>query len=461
MAGIGFHLQKLLKKDTYFSSFNAYFYSTLISSGPWILSILTLFSLGYFAPSTLDIFEMTYFRTLIIYISAFSLIVTGLFQYPVTRYVADRLYGNEDDALVPVFNAAAFCMLGIQAAAGFLFFLVAGGFTRTHVLALMVYLSLSLIWILMIFLTALRDYKAIAAAYVAGSAVTVITALFLGSRWGIDGYLTGYLAGHLVIAGLWTLRLFIEFPSRDLFDWAFLDFMKKNRILMFTGFFYSLALWIDKIVFWLSPQATVIAPNLRIFPFYESAGFAAFLTIIPAMSIFLVQVETDFYRRYRNFYTSINSKSPLDHLQQLREKINHALRTSLQTLILYQGLVTFLAIVFAPEILTALRMQWAQVPVFRVCVLGAFLHSLLLVTLLIILYFDLKTIALQVSFTFLILNAALTLITTFLPLPFLGYGYLMACWGSLIFAFSALDRKLKNLVFLTFAGQPVGGQTQE
>ncbi|TAN73700.1 MAG: hypothetical protein EPN14_09695, partial [Gallionella sp.] len=40
MAGIGFELRKLLKKQSYSGLLQAYVYAGIISSGPWILSII-------------------------------------------------------------------------------------------------------------------------------------------------------------------------------------------------------------------------------------------------------------------------------------------------------------------------------------------------------------------------------------------------------------------------------------
>ena len=42
MAGIGFELRKLLSKDSFTGLFQAYAYAGIISSGPWILSIIGL-----------------------------------------------------------------------------------------------------------------------------------------------------------------------------------------------------------------------------------------------------------------------------------------------------------------------------------------------------------------------------------------------------------------------------------
>ena len=58
MAGIGFELRKILSKDSYTSTMRAYLYAGLISSGPWVLLIISVMligvlSLGAVLPETL------------------------------------------------------------------------------------------------------------------------------------------------------------------------------------------------------------------------------------------------------------------------------------------------------------------------------------------------------------------------------------------------------------------------
>jgi len=101
------------------------------------------------------------------------------------------------------------------------------------------------------------------------------------------------------------------------------------------------------------------------------------------------------------------------------------------------------------------------VPVFRIAVLGAFLHSLLLVIIIVALYFDFKPLAMTVCLVFFLSNGLFTFLTTQLAVPFLGYGYLASCLVSLVFAYYALNSKLKRLEFLTFAPQPIGVHREE
>ena len=46
MAGIGFELRKILSRDSYTATLRAYLYAGLISSGPWVLSIVSVMLIG-------------------------------------------------------------------------------------------------------------------------------------------------------------------------------------------------------------------------------------------------------------------------------------------------------------------------------------------------------------------------------------------------------------------------------
>lgn len=62
MAGIGFNLQKILEGRTYGSTLKAFFFSTLIVAGPWLLSIITILALSAFYPSTMDILDRIFLK---------------------------------------------------------------------------------------------------------------------------------------------------------------------------------------------------------------------------------------------------------------------------------------------------------------------------------------------------------------------------------------------------------------
>ena len=461
MAGIGFNLQKILEGDTYLDSVKAHFYSALISSGPWIISILTLFSLTRLAPAGITLYEMMLFRAVIIYIFAFSLTVAGFFQLPVTRYLADKLYVHEHEALLPAFNTAVLMLLSIQTVIGVTAACFWEASMPMKILAVFIYLAISLLWLVMIFLTALRDYQAITLAFFTGGIVTVVCGFFLGERWGITGYFAGYLAGHLVTAVMLTARIYIEFESRRAWDWGLIPFMARNGVLVMIGLFYNLALWADKMAFWWSPRGVTVSSFFRVTPDYDAATFFAYLTMIPALSFFLIHLETDFYRRYRRYYLAIIDKSPLSVIRHNTQEMTKSLRRNLSFLVKYQGLICLLMIAFAQDIAAVLHLPWVQVPIFRITVLGAFLHSLLLISTIIVLYFDFRRLALFLVFLFMVLNGLFSAVTARMDLAWWGFGYLGACFLTLMAGFYGMDAKFRKLEYLTFAAQPVAAHREE
>jgi len=461
MAGIGFRLEKILEKDTYSSAIKAYFLSALIFSGPWLLSVITIFCLNYFSPKNIDIFELTFFRATVVYIFAFSLIFTGFLYLSLSRYLSDKLYMKEEDALVPVFNSSSLLVLVILTLSGVPFFAATDVPVLLKFLPFMIYMTIGMIWLVMIFLTALRDYFAILRAYVIGSIITIAASIIMGRYFGIAGYFGGYLLGHLVILTMLSARIFIEFESKMSFDIYLFPFLLKNKVLVLTGFFYNLAIWIDKIIFWISPHSIKVSGLLRTYPHYDSAVFLAYLTIIPALSLFLIQVETGFYRKYKGYYYQVLQKGTLSSIRKARANMSAQLRQSIKLIIVLQGVISMLCIVFANEITSALRLHATQVPLFRVSIMGAFLHAILLVAIIIILYFDFKAVALLVSSVFFVANGFLTYITIKLPLPYYGYGYLFSAFISVMLAFYVLDYKMNRLEYLTFALQPIGVHREE
>jgi uncharacterized membrane protein len=93
MAGIGFELRKLLQRDSYFALVRAYAYAGLISSGPWVLSILGLVAIGVMSANiVVPNILVSRFQVSVTYLIAASLILTGGVQLGFTRWVSDRLF---------------------------------------------------------------------------------------------------------------------------------------------------------------------------------------------------------------------------------------------------------------------------------------------------------------------------------------------------------------------------------
>ena len=104
MAGIGFELRKLLRKDSYFGLIRAYLYAGIISSGSWIISIIAMLLLGFLTITKGQVREeVAQFQTSVTYLIAFSLVLTGFVQLLFTRFVSDELFSQRKESVLPNF----------------------------------------------------------------------------------------------------------------------------------------------------------------------------------------------------------------------------------------------------------------------------------------------------------------------------------------------------------------------
>jgi len=455
MAGIGFELKKILKKGTLISDMRAFLYAALVSSGPWLMSIICLAILGMYHGSGRGLIEHEIFRSTVIYTYAFSLIFVGILQLVVTRYLADRFYEKDTQNTLSTFLTCSILLLFF----GALFSTLCYSFFEISFLhkfcGVVLFLVVDMIWLSMIFLSAIKDYNSIVYAFAVGSLLSIIAGFRLGRSMGAEGYLIGYLIGQ-ALTFFWLLaRLLKEFPASGLWDWGFIVYFRKFWDLMCIGFAFNLAIWVDKMVFWVAPGSRMIVPWFRTNDIYEAPIFFSYITIVPTLAMFLINIETSFYEHYRGYYGKIMGKWNMAGILMEKDKMIEALRNSMKDVFVIQGSVTVMCLVFAPNLAKAAGLNALQVPLFKIALVGSFLQVLLALTIIILFYFDLRRPVLVVSSIFLISNAGLSFLTTRMGFQFYGYGYTFSCLISLILAFCILQDKIHNLEYITFARQPV------
>ncbi len=456
MAGIGFELRRILGKGSYLDELGAYLYAALISSGPWLMSIFTLSVLGLFRERTLSNIDHEIFRSTIIYTYAFSLVYVGFFQLVATRYLADEFYlGNLESSMRAFWTTSAVVLVTGTPLAAFAYwqFEISAIYT---LLAVMLFIVVCLIWLAMIFISAVKDYIHIVIAFAAGTFISIGGALLLSLNLGAEGHMLGYLAGQAVIFFWLVARLIAEFPTSSIWDARLFTYFRKYWELALVGVIYNLAIWIDKIVFWLAPDARTIVPHFRTHDFYEGPIFFAYLTIVPTLAIFLMKVETSFYDHYRLYYAKVMDNLPLGTILEEKGRLVESLHASLREILIIQGAITCLCIAFAPEIIALAQMTPIQIPIYRVALVGAFLQVLLSVVIIILFYFDLRRDVLIVSALFLVTNGIFSWLSTRMDVAFYGYGYCYACFTALFAAYWILDWNIRNLEYITFARQPIG-----
>ncbi len=456
MAGIGFELRRILREGTFFSTCRAYAYAALIASGPWLVSVMSLGAVGLIWGDSVDRQRYEIFRTTIIYTYALSLILIGLVQLLTARYLADRYFLGQ----VRFTRAAYLTVSTLICAVGWPCVLAMYAFfdlSAAYILVASVFfLLVCLTWMAMVFLSSIKDYNQIVLAFAAGGCLGIFGAVKLGAVFPELGSLAGFTLGQ-ALTFFWLLaRLLSEFPSGGAWDREMFAWFKKYWELGLIGFLFNSAIWVDKFIFWYSRDSRVVVPHFRTNDIYDAPNFFAYLSILPTLTLFLMRIETRFYEHYSDYYAKIIAKGTYRDIMAEKHGMIRALRACVREVMVFQGLVTGVCIFFAPAILEWLQLFPLQIPLFRICLLGAFMQALVNVIITLLFYFDLRRRILWTSVIYLATNGLVSWWCSLQDFRFYGYGYLAAGVAALAVAQWMLQKSVNELEYLTFARQPVG-----
>ncbi|MBI3019690.1 MAG: exopolysaccharide Pel transporter PelG [Deltaproteobacteria bacterium] len=455
MAGIGFRLKKILADDTYTGLIKGYFFGSVLSSGPWIFTIISLAVTQLFSARYLTIQEADTFTTSITYTFALSLITFGLMDAVITRYLADKLFFKEVRILFASFISILSPVLLLQVTLASLLYSFAD-FSWSYKLAgISLHVLVSSLWVVMIFLSATKNYIAIAISFLAGAIVSALASIEFSRDFGAVGALGGVILGQAVILGGLVWRLYHEFQFYPFFSNEIFYYYRKYASLIWVGFLYNAGLWVDKILFWF------LGPSIRISgPFYSdelygSALYLSYVTMIPALTIFLVKIETSFYIAFRAFYQAIEAKKGLTEILKIKEQLILSLRASARLLVTFQIGLCLSCVVFAPVILNFFKLRQELVAIFQIGTIGVFFQVLMVMMGIIILYFNGIQKVIFLYAAFFVTNLLFSLLSLKWGFPTYGYGFTAACFIGFIMAYRLLEKQIQNFDYETFVYQPI------
>ncbi|SIS45271.1 exopolysaccharide Pel transporter PelG [Salimicrobium flavidum] len=448
MAGIGFRLQKLFQEDYFSSRFKAYAFAGLVTAGPWLIVIATITMIqwltSYFGDLSREQREL--FNLSVSYCFIFSQVIFGIQQLVVTRYVADLIYEKRAKEVFSTFiGMSKGTLLFATIFAGIFFFFSNLPF-YFNVLIFLLFVTINMIWVMFLFLSAAKNYQAVAYSFVTGALISLGIVLWLGfhvDRIDFSPYsssfflLAGFTAGMIVTLFGLLFAMLLTFGSRTRENqFSYLSYFDKFPSLFWTGFLYNSGIWVCNWVIWFGEGRMTLFDTFVYHRIYDTAIFWSYLTIIPTMIIFVVSVETRFYERYRIFYGNVNEGGTLNAIKQSKLRMQRVLKEEMERLFRSQGVISLLVLLGIGYITAIVGVEDRLITIFRFTTVGAFSNAMVLVITLILLYFEDRRGAMYTSIIFFTLNLTLSLL--FLPLGYDGYGLSFSIGSTSAFLFALL-----------------------
>jgi len=450
MAGIGFVLRKLYRQDNLSGLARAFLHSAFASTGPWLFTVLALGVISIMSEKSVGSDTLSYFRTILIYNFSFSLMLSGPILMIITRYLSDSIYRRDvSNAPGMLFGALALLWGFELVLAGIFYGFVAHLGLGMTISAVINFLLLSGIWLVAVFVSALRNYRLITNAFLAGMVCAAGFCTQLGNLFGAAGMVNGFSLGLAVIMGVLLGSVQADYPYPVKQPFAFLAYFKKFPELALSGFVYNAAIWVDKWIMWFAPEA-IHNHGLVVYPNYDSTMFMAYLTTVPAMALFLFHAETRFFEQYMRFYRHIEQHVSLAKIEKNHQTIARSIFGSASNFFLLQGGIAIIGILVAPQIIYFCHGNYLQIGMLRFGILGAFFQVLTLFLLVLFSYFDSRRSNLFIQSIFLGLNTVLTCASIFAGFRFYGFGYFLASFITFIIAAAVMKQYVRNLPYHSF-----------
>jgi len=452
MAGIGFALSKILNEDSILGVMRAYGYAAVIGSAPWVLSTLGMVIIGTLSVSLgLNHLDMIRFLVSVAYLMAVSLLITGGVQLMLTRFLADRIFENHPEEVLPntlgaVFVMMIFCFvifLGVR----LLFFEESMVYQLLMLVNLVV---LSTIWLLVVVSSGLPIHRLIVGVFFIGYSVTVIAATWL-SGYELNGLLLGFFIGHSVLLFCLLVICFRYYPSPYILRFDFLVIGKSFYSLAIIGAVYSVGAWADKIIFWMNPETSeLIVGALRTSVLYDPPIFLAYLFSIPGMAVLLLRMEVSFAQGCRDYYDSIRYDQCLDVIFGKKRVMERLVRHSFYEIIKVQGIVAIFLILFSDKVVVWFGLSENYRTIFMVDVFSVMVQILFLALMNVFFYMDKRVVLLKLTLFFAVSNIFFTLLSQWLGPYFYGYGFAVAMILTMVFGLFLLISTFGRLEYETF-----------
>lgn len=460
MAGIGFELKKLFHKKGVLNTAKAYGYATVICAGPMLLGVILL--LGIMA--LCNVFDVSiHTRELLIcmitYTLLASVLITSFFSMVVTRYVADMLFEEKNNAVLPSFWGSTVIMMAVGSAMYGIFLIFSGATLAQGFLCFVLFNELVIVWNAMSFLSAIKDYKGIFSSFLASVAVSIGTgALFLWLEMpAIECLLLAVSIGYGVMLIWDVILLHRYFPHTELGAFTFLKWIDAFLPLALSGLFMNIGMFAHLVIMWFSDISVHVHGLFYGAPWHDVPALLAFMTALMTTVNFVVSVEVNFYPKYRNHYSLYNDKGTIADILQSEKEMLGTLKTEVFYTSLKQLLFTAACIALGGYLLDLLPLGFNEMMrgYFRTLCVAYGLYAIGNMLMLILLYFtDYKGACITTA-----LFAASTIVLTVISLQFsnvyYGFGFLVAAMIFVVATALRLDYFTKRLSYYILSVQPL------
>lgn len=360
MAGIGFELKKIYKEESVGRNILGAMYSTLVTVGPTIIvmaAILIMYVILEYAEVGYAKRELL--SSSILYVFIFAVILTAPFNAVYSRYLADKIYCEQLEDVLPSYytGITILSVIGTLIALPVMWSLYfRGGVDILYIAATYImWMSELFLYFGMTYLYATKDYKIIAISFIIGMGVTVGASFLLHYAVGIEttrSILYGLAMGTFLASCMNGSYIIYFFRNHSNNFRESISYIKKFFPIFLANLFYFTGLYVHNFVFWNVNGRIVVADTYISMQPYDMATCLALFTNISTIIIFTVLAETKFHERFQAYTAAVNGGT-LKKIKKEKEAMFYMLIKQISQIFGIQLIITILFYliikIFAPN----------------------------------------------------------------------------------------------------------------
>jgi uncharacterized membrane protein len=457
MAGIGFELKKIYRKKNIVNILHGIGYSTMVTVGPTIITILVIMAMyRLLRLSHVSYADRELLSSTALYAFIFPLIISTPFNSVLSRYIADKIFEQKLDDILPSYYVGIVLTVSIQAMLAIPFYLHLYIVSDCGAVFVFVSYCLSMVVLIiffsMIYLTATKNYKIITFNFLFG----MLLALFLGLVFvnvlqynTINGVIYALTIGFFFIAAgeFSYIRRCFNVNSRCYRE--SLSYLFQMKRLFFSGLFYALGLYVHNFVFWTTDLSVVVKDSYISAPTYDVATYLAMLTNISLMVIFIVKVETSFHNRYKIFSEAVIGATLRD-IEKAKNDMFRLLVQQISYVAQVQAIITCAIFLIVIIFFEGFGFSGITMALYPTLALGYFVIYIMYCNIIFLYYFADMNGAFFTSLLFFLGVLAGSIVASHLSIRWYGLGTLIGAWIGWTFSFFRIRYIERNMVKFIF-----------
>ena len=452
MAGIGFELRRIFGKKTLASNVMGVIYASLTTIGPSLVFILLMvvmrLAMIHFG---LGEKEELFFVSSFTYIFMLAIITSPCQNSVISRYISDKIFvGNNMDITASLFGVLTMnCLLSALEVSVLCILMYIQDRIPMRFLAAYYLIGIlsSSAYTLMVYVSAIKDYKKVTLSYFSGVMVVFLSMFLLHRFTAMHLILNMYWSlvfGFFVICLLLIICCLRSFGPASNRYFEYLKYYKKHWPLVISNTTWILGFYISNIIYWFLSDMQAKVSIFYTAPNYDLAMFLAMVINFSGMVVFEVKTETKVFEKYVTYLSAVNS-GVYDEIEKqrvsLQREINLQLFFSYEVQLIITVVLICLINIFYPYI----GVNTDVLNMFMLLGMGLYCAFCMYFTVIFLYYFDDNKAAMMGPCVFLAIVSIGSFICCFVGAPFYPLPMIVGGIVGWIISFMLLRYRLKNL----------------